>query len=575
VQTVTVAATTGCAVNDWVVVNGKAPTAQPNYEAVKITAVGTGTISGVFRLNQSSGVTIKPAKVVTVADTSDFGQGRLLVNLTAAGYSTGTVSSISGGGFTGSGTTWTTSMVGDNGQPNIGCIALTADDYSGSPFDGTGRRSTLKSWYAILPPVTAIGLAVFTTSVANDAAYHGYGPGAGGYQIKPCAEVLQVVGNTVILMTTAAAWNSGDTVEEAITPFPDVSGHMEHYAVYTAGGALRSAYSFRNTGRRMISAGINIDANMPSGADPNGWDNGINLSGVRTGLDIRSSSLGIRFADNANNNTDIVWGPTDPTSTNRDKAIGYSNFNGSGALMLHSAGGTGRCADGGSMCLGLQNSGSSQYWSNYNGWLSLYNNHNGGKETRLRFYDSATVASDPATATRYADIVFVYSGSAYGNWDGLAITNGTTELLKLDIGNRQVTVTGDQINTGKTSATKQVATNTFLVGGLSVVTATGADINGAPDLTKQTNIVTSGAAGTGVLLLPTTYGDLANATGLWVDVYNDGPANPIRVYAAGGSTIDGAAGTTGVPLTNGFWARFIATAPGVWKSYRFAIARSS
>lgn len=577
VQAVSVASLTGCAVGDWIAINSAKPTNTPNYEAVQITAVGAGKISGIFRLNQSTGATVRPAKLLTVNDAYSMGQGRMLVNTSAAGYSTGTVSAISGGGFTGSGTAWSNTMVGDNNTPNIGCIYLTADDYSSGPFGGSGVNGTLHSWYAINGVSSTTALSIFTTSTAGDAAYHGYGPGSGSYSIKPCSEVLQVSGNTLVLAPTSATWAIGNTVEQAITPFPDVTGHSEHYAVYTAGGALRSAYSFTNTGRRTIGSAVAVTANMPSGSDAVGWEYGFDISSVRTGLLVQSSSFGIVFAGSANNNTDISWGPSDPTSSTRNVAIGNYNYgDGYNALMLHAANGTGRCADMGAMCLGLQNPGyGNNYWADYGGWFALHNNHNGSRETRFRFYDSATTFGDPSTATSYADLAYAYPGSTIGDYHGLVFTDGTTDILKLDIGNKRITTIADQSNTGKISTTKQITTGTYFVGGVATgLTATGTALFNALQMAVQTNIVTSADSTAGVFLPPPDWGEIQGAIGVWIDIYNDGPANSFHVYALD-ATIDGINGNTGVLLSNGFWARYVLVAMGQWKSYRFPIVRSS
>jgi hypothetical protein len=86
-QTVAVASTTNCHVNDWVVIDQVLPTyaaagsyGYPNNEAVQITAVGSGTISAVFKNNHSNGATVTPALVLSVGNTFGFGQQRKLVN---------------------------------------------------------------------------------------------------------------------------------------------------------------------------------------------------------------------------------------------------------------------------------------------------------------------------------------------------------------------------------------------------------------------------------------------------------------------------------------------------------------
>lgn len=279
-QAVMVASTTNCVVNDWVVIGQTAPSANTSMEAVQITAVGGGTITGAFRNNHNSAATVTPAKVLVLDNGgSEIGQQRVLVNLSGTTYSTGTVSSISGGGFTGSGTSWANNTVGGSAL-NIGCVQLTADNYSGSPFDGSGSTGTLKSWYQISSIFSATLLGIFTYSTAGDGAYYGKGPG--GYSIKPCAQVLFTSGSTVVLETTSTTWTAGNSVELAIPPYPDINGFQFNLANWTPGGAgFRSMFSLRNTGARTIGSALKIDSAMPSGggADTIGWGSAVALFG--------------------------------------------------------------------------------------------------------------------------------------------------------------------------------------------------------------------------------------------------------------------------------------------------------
>ena len=175
-QTVTVASTTGLtgdSAKDWVIVEQAAPALDTNIEAVQVTSFGPSSITGIFRNNHLSGVTVKPALRLVCASTYQMGQDRILVNMSGASYSTGTVSSISGGGFTGTGTAWANNMVGGNAT-DIGAITLAADDVTGSPFDAGANR--LRSWYQINPVASATSLGIVSSSVAGDSSYRGKGP---------------------------------------------------------------------------------------------------------------------------------------------------------------------------------------------------------------------------------------------------------------------------------------------------------------------------------------------------------------------------------------------------------------
>ncbi len=287
-QTVTVASTAGISVDDWVVINQEVASGIPNIEAVKITAVGVGTISGIFTGNYSSGTTVTPALVLALDGVPRFGEQRVLVNLSGASYSTGTVSAISGGGMDGSGTSWDNNMVGGSAL-NIGAIALSEDDLTASPFDSGSNR--LKSWYQIIVVTTATHLAIHSFSTAGDVSYRGNGPGSGGYIIRPAARILRIVGSTVICETSTATWTAGDTVECAISPYPDVTGFQYAFYGFTPGGTYRSFMDLTNRGARTFDAGILMrSVAMPTTGGAQGpwaFDLGMLIWNAHAGLQIR------------------------------------------------------------------------------------------------------------------------------------------------------------------------------------------------------------------------------------------------------------------------------------------------
>lgn len=314
-QTVTVASTTGCNTNDWLVVGQEQPTGTPNESLMQITGVGGGTLTGVIIGNYANGTTLTPAVVInTAGDGSPWGQDRVVVDLSSTPYTTGTVASIAGGGFTGSGTGWSTGMVG-GGSTIVGCIALTNDDYNGTPFNSTGENGNLKSWYQIQASgLTATQLGIFTYSTAGDGAYHGKGVGSGAYTIRPCAKVLKVNSNStqIILETNSFTWTNGDSLEEIVTPYPDMTGLQYHMADWTPGGAPRGFMDVRNVGARTFTYGINIAANMATGgnADTLGWGVGLQVANAGTGVAItQPTSLAIGIGTNNVNQTGrISWG---------------------------------------------------------------------------------------------------------------------------------------------------------------------------------------------------------------------------------------------------------------------------
>jgi len=173
-QTVTVASTTGCNANDWIVVDNVHWGGSPNISAVQIISIPvSGQINAVFPNNETTGFTITPALVLTLPSTFQMGQGQVLVDLSGTSYSTGTISQISSNTLTGTGTTWTNSMVGGSAT-NPGCIELDADTYSGAPFNGSGGNGPLKAWYQIQSVADNTHLNIFSFTTSGDGSYHGY-----------------------------------------------------------------------------------------------------------------------------------------------------------------------------------------------------------------------------------------------------------------------------------------------------------------------------------------------------------------------------------------------------------------
>lgn len=96
------------------------------------------------------------------------------------------------------------------------------------------------------------------------------------------------------------------------------------------------------------------------------------------------------------------------------------------------------------------------------------------------------------------------------------------------------------------------------------LTAVGTDRASSLALTKDFNVITTAAGGTGVTLP-------AAIIGAVVYIANDG-ASAIKVYGAGSDTVDGQAAATGVTLTNAKRAWFMCTAAATWKSAQAGVA---
>jgi hypothetical protein len=445
-QAFTVNSTTGCSVNDWVVLGMEPPTAGQSEQAMQITAVGAGALTGIVRnsyqqpvdTNVSTGssnpiivlsaansnilpgqlaiggsipagtyvvatsgtsvtltqaptstatgvtvnfyFTVTPATVITVGTTANFGQDRYLVNTNAArAYTTGAVSSVSGGGINGTGTSWAYNMAGGS-WPLAGCMAMAADAYAGSTQNGSLASTPMNSWYAINQVASATNFGVVSHSVAADASYHGYGANAvtgsitngsptlvlngvfnsiqngqyvsgagiptgttvasgggtntltlsanatattsnesitiygGAYTVAPCARVLYWTGTTVVLESNSFTWASADTVEEAISPYPDVNGFLYAMDRWTPGGADfaptgnngRGFLVMANEGARMIPAGVYLQNKMQTGgnADKVSFAIGyVSPSGTGMGLDVQETLFGKATLATATNTT--------------------------------------------------------------------------------------------------------------------------------------------------------------------------------------------------------------------------------------------------------------------------------
>lgn len=222
-QTVTVSSSSGFAVNEWVEINNTSNhSSAGKSEAVLLTGVSAGSITGIFRLSQSSGVNVTPATVLPVASTVNIGEHRILVDTTLACYSTGTIAYDDvTGHWNGSGTSWTNNIVGGNSTV-IGAIAATADTPTGG-----GR-----SWF----PISAVNST--TQLVTNPSRFADLPGSSAAYTICPAVYVLRVLptnnvlggpGN-IVVETNVFAFANGDTIETGIGPV--LSGVGGHYSGY-------------------------------------------------------------------------------------------------------------------------------------------------------------------------------------------------------------------------------------------------------------------------------------------------------------------------------------------------------
>lgn len=272
-QAVTVSSTAGLSVGTWISVDQVLDdqAGYPNVEAVQITAIGTGTISGVFKNNHNSGAVCGKALVITSTNGADsIGEGRLLVNLSGTTYSTGTVASKSGRNITFSGTNLTTNMVG-GGSLNVGGIKFPADDISSPPFNGSGIHGTLHSYYPILAINSTTSLAVGSFTVSGDQEYRGNIVNGSTFVVYPAVRVLKVVGTngtgskTMVCQYTTTTWTVNDNLELAICPYPDCTGFQILLATYTPGAVCRDGFRITNNGPVQYQSAYNATGNFAQG----------------------------------------------------------------------------------------------------------------------------------------------------------------------------------------------------------------------------------------------------------------------------------------------------------------------
>jgi hypothetical protein len=351
-QSFTVASNAGCTVGTWIVLQHEAATGFPNHEATQITAVSAGSITAKVAGTYANGVTVTPA-VDMIHSAAWTGQGRVLVDTTATPYTTGTVTSVSGGQLIGTGTGWSNTMLTGGTALVPGCISLAADDYTGAPY-GAGALA-LHDWYQIKAVVDATHLNIQSFSAAGDQSYKGKGPGSGAYTIRPCAEILRYLSNAEsILDTNSFAWTVNNILDISLPPYPDTNGDWRAMAFYSSGGTLRSMQLYDNQGARAFASGIAISCiqgpicnPVTAGADAVAYQSGISISYAATALNVQGGNGppttaaiflagGIAYGQGTDVAGRIAWGnlTTGPYIQPDNVNGGMSFYGGQGLLNL-------------------------------------------------------------------------------------------------------------------------------------------------------------------------------------------------------------------------------------------------
>lgn len=119
-------------------------------------------------------------------------------------------------------------------------------------------------------------------------------------------------------------------------------------------------------------------------------------------------------------------------------------------------------------------------------------------------------------------------------------------------------VTGASALTGALTVSALTSLTGLALDAATTISAAGTTRTDATALTKSVNNVTTALASTGVTL--------PASASFGIAVVNNLGANAIQVYGNGSDTIDGAAGTTGVTLTNTKRAIFVKVAANTWIS---------
>lgn len=304
-QTVTVASTVGVSVGKWVTIDRGIVFVDQNTEAVKVTAVGAGTITGIFRANHNSGATVTPATVLVLSSGYQFGELRPIINRSATPVSAGTatVATLESLVVTGTGTNFTNGMVG--GDATLpGYLTFLVDDFEGStPTGGNYYHSNgtqLKVYHPISSVSSTTALNIVRRNEANTVGYRGNAVGvASNYEIWPGARMLTFDysanptnwSNTIVLETNTFVWAVGNTVECAFSNSPVWTGELMRMTPIVAGGAYLGGYTLENFGSCTIQSAFSANAH-PSFLWPG---NPAGLPSYGIGLSLYSTYTGIRL----------------------------------------------------------------------------------------------------------------------------------------------------------------------------------------------------------------------------------------------------------------------------------------
>lgn len=318
-RTFSVASTAGCNVGDYV-------TLEPGVsvldtETGPITAVGSGTLTMLLNSPHINGGGVVPAPVVAGTNLcagceGGPGQGRFVVDKSGSTYSTGNADATTGlTTITGHGTTWSSTMVGQNATLP-GCLKFTGDDYTGNGF------TSAEMWFPIAnASATSISLAVTYTGTAKSGA---------AYVIAPCARIgsfSMTIGATsetiagMALEGNGYTWTVGHNVLISLPPNSSAQAVIlaewnQPYPMLFGGPNM---VSIQNNGVAKAARAIDISPTLSDSSTTAGYSNGIafrantdNAQLALSGRSLSSTAITIgTFGTGTVDNGAIQWiGPT-------------------------------------------------------------------------------------------------------------------------------------------------------------------------------------------------------------------------------------------------------------------------
>ncbi|MHB9025588.1 MAG: hypothetical protein ACYC7E_15700 [Armatimonadota bacterium] len=248
--------------------------------------------------------------------------GRIVVNLTQA-YSTGTLSSVSGTTFNGTGTNWTADMEGR-------WISLDNDNT-------VTDTDTFRQWYLIKDVVSSTQLIIYGYTYWSWCVYRGNGPGsnppAGNYKISPAVEIsdgdswalwkdqygTSRWGLKVSPVTTT--WNLNDQVQVIAGPQTTLGfGELSICGKFLPQDCIKGLHLNLDANRHSNDSAVNI-----LGTPTSKWAGGVQVINAISGVKVVNCDRGIETENMADLLLVIDWtsGTTHYNTLFNDQGKGF------------------------------------------------------------------------------------------------------------------------------------------------------------------------------------------------------------------------------------------------------------